>query len=145
MSFANASENVISKPNKINWDAKIKYRYINFINSDECKYIWSSFLSTGIQPEQNCIDASVKLLSDIMIETAERADLSIKTVRSIGPPVPRRGGCRVSKKKRPKQPEWYNADCSTAYRNLKETAKFLQRDPNNPWLRGKLFKEEKIV
>ena len=29
---------------------------------------------------------------------------------------------------------------SIAYKNLKQTAQFLQQDPNNPWLRGKLFK-----
>ena len=78
-----------------------------------------------------------------MIETAECADLSIKH-HKLGPPVPRRGGTRVSQKNRPKQPEWHDVDCSTAYKNMKETAKFLQRDPNNPYLRGKLFTEKKL-
>ena len=27
---------------------------------------------------------------------------------------------------------------------MKETSRFLQRDPNNSWIRGKLFKEKKL-
>ena len=116
VTYATATENVIPKPKKINWDAKIKGRYINLINSDECKYICSSLLKTGIKPNQNCIDATVKLLTDIMVETAERAYLSIKHVRNLGPPVTLRGGYRVSNKKRPKQPEWHDVDCNTAHK-----------------------------
>ena len=42
-----------------------------------------------------------------------------------------------------KQPEWHGPDCNTAYRNMQETAKFLQRDPKNSYLRGKIQKEKK--
>ena len=98
VSFSKPSENVFPKPDKLNWDSKIKDRYMNLINSDECKHICSSFLKTGIKPEQNSVDAAVKLLSDIMTETAERADLSIKLVRKLVQLVPRRGGCRAPQK-----------------------------------------------
>ena len=119
VSFSKPSDNVFPKPDKLNWDSKIKDRYMNLINSDECKHICSSFLKTGIKPEQNSVDAAVKLLSDIMTETAERADLSIKLVRKLGQPVPLRGGCRAPQKNLTKQPEWYNVDCSTVYKHLK--------------------------
>ena len=55
------------------------------------------------------------------------------------------GGCRAPQKNHTKHPEWYNVYCSIAYKNLKQTAQFLQQDPNNPWLRGKLFKGKTVV
>ena len=101
VSFANCNENVLPKQKKVNWDAHIKDRFKNLINSEDCESVCSSFLQSGIKPEQTSIDAAVKFLSDIMVETAERADLSIKSAPNLGKPVPRRGGCRVPVKYRP--------------------------------------------
>ena len=144
VSYAHCNENLLTKPKKLNWDSKIKDRYINLINSEHCKSVCSSFLKTGIKPEQVTIDAAVKFLSDIMVETAEQADLSIKAPRNLGPPVHRRGGCRAPVKHQAKQPAWHGVDCNTAYRNMQETARFLHKDPNNPYLRGKIIKEKKL-
>ena len=77
VSYAESNDNLLSKPQKINWDSKIRDRYTNLIKSDECKAICSSFLETGIKPDQSSVDAAVKLLSDIMIETAQKSDLSL--------------------------------------------------------------------
>ena len=66
-------------------------------------------------------------------------------MRKLGQPAPCHGGCRAPQKNHTKHPEWYNVDCSIAYKNLKQTAQFLQQDTNNPWLRGKLFKGKTVV
>ena len=78
-----------------------------------------------------------------MVETAQKSDLSLTAPRKLGPPVPRRAGCRTRVRPRAVQPEWHDDTCTSANRKLQETARFLQRDPNNPWLRGKLCKEKK--
>ena len=145
VSFADEAENLVSKPQKLNWDTKIKDNFQNMINSSECKDILNKFMGTGINPDVKTVDAAVKFLSDILTETAERADLSLKHVQDLGPPPPLRGGRRGRiKNKRNRQPAWHNESCSLAYKNLQQTSRFLHRDPNNPWLRGKLFKEKKL-
>ena len=115
------------------------------VKLDECKRICSSFLETGIKPDQSSVDAAVKLLSDIMIETAQKSDLSLTAHCKLGPPVPRRAVCRTRVKPRAVQPEWHDDTCTSAQRKLQETARFLQRDPNNPWLRGQLYKDKKNI
>ena len=144
VSFFEASDDLLPKPKKLNWDSKIKDRFVNLINSDDCKSVCKSFLDVGIKPEQLSIDAAVKFLSDVMVNTAERADLSLKHVRDLGQPVPHRGGCRKRVKPRPKQPEWHNKTCSEVHKSMQETSRFLHRDPNNPWLRGTLFQQKKL-
>ena len=136
VSFATSKENVLPKPQKLNWDSKIKDRFTNLINSENCKSVCRFFLETGIKPEQTSVDAGIKFISDIMVETAEKADLSLKLVRNLGKPAPWRGGQRSCVKPRPKQPEWHNETCATAHRKFQETSRFLQREPNNPWLSG---------
>ena len=80
-----------------------------------------------------------------MIETAQKSDLSLTAHCKLGPPVPRRAVCRTRVKPRAVQPEWHDDRCTSAQRKLQETARFLQRDPNNPWLRGQLYKDKKNI
>ena len=90
------------------------------------------------------IDALVRLLSDMFIETAEKADLSIKYVHNFGPPPPRRGGFRRSVKHNFKRPIWHDKTCEGLHNDIKKTTALLRKDPNNPWLRGQLQKEQKL-
>ena len=145
VSFNNILDDVLPKPKKLNWDCKIKERYVNMINSDDCKNVCNSFVNGGILPKQTTIDAAVKFLSDVMVSTAERADLSLRHVRDLGPPVPRRAGCKTRVKPRQKQPEWHNETCSEVHRSMKETSRFVQRDPNNPWLWENCLKKRKCT
>ena len=144
VSYAEVNDSLIQKPRKLNWDKNIKDRFVSLINSDGCKSACNSFLETGINPNQSSIDAAVSFLSNIMVETAEQADLSLKFVRNLGQPVPWCGGRRIHQKQRSKQPEWHNVDCNMAYRNMQETSRFLQHDPKNSYLRGKIQKEKKL-
>ena len=92
VNLAGSSDELLPKPGKLNWDKQIKERFSNLINSDDCKNICNSFLDVGIKSDQPTIDAAVKFLSDVIVSTAKQADLSLKHVRDLGPPVPPRGG-----------------------------------------------------
>ena len=144
VSYSENSENILPKPKKLNWDSKIKDKYQNLIKSAECQSILKSFMEIGVKAEPHIIDASVKLLSDIMVETAERADHSIQFVRNLGPAPPRVGGCRRSVRPHIKRPIWHEKSCNQAYSDIQKTAALLRKDPNNAWLRGKLNKENKF-
>ena len=80
----------------------------------------------------------------MLVVTAERADMSIKHVSSLGPPPPRSGGCRRTVKRHVKRPVWHNKTCEGVHSDLNKTTALLRNDPNNPWLRGQFQKEQKL-
>ena len=49
------------------------------------------------------------------------------------------------KKKRKSHPKWHDKSCANAHRDVVLTSKLLKGDPKNPYLKGKLISETKIV
>ena len=131
---------LIPKPEKIVWNRALADKFVNLIQSPDCKESIQGFINTGILPNQTSVDSATKFISDILIETAKKADMPIK------PGVlPRRQARHESNfhKNKPKLPKWHDQSCFLAFKNIKLTSQLLQKDPKNAWLRGKMSTETK--
>ena len=94
---------------------------------------------------QDLLDNAVDSFSNFLVSTAVSA--AGPALGAHKPHVPRRSGVRNLKfcKKSPNasKPKWFDVSCEALQRQLRVTSRLLSLQPNNPYLKGKLFTESK--
>ena len=130
----------LPKPDKIQWDKTLAEKFMFNIQSPDCKEAVRGFMNTGILPDQNSVENATKFITDILVESAIKAEMPIK--KGV---LPRRQAKNESyfKTFKPKHPKWHDQSCFESFRSMKKTSLLLNKDPKNSWLRGKLMSETK--
>ena len=67
--------NYIQKPDTIVWNKALADKYVNLIQSPDCKESIRGFMNTGILPNKSSVDLATQYITDILVETAMKADM----------------------------------------------------------------------
>ena len=126
----------MAKPDNIRWVKTCKDNYYNAIRSPACRQVVTSFLGTGILPNQSSVDEATALLTNLMTHSAKIAGMDV------------RKGAKPRHQARPDQarkrrPKWHDMSCQEAYKRMKQSAVLVAQYPKNQYLKGKLFSESK--
>ena len=124
--------NYLPKPGKVIWNKSKSFRYKILLQSPACKEVWQGFIKTGIKADRKSIDAAATFVADIMVSTAEAAEMSVK-----------RTSASVPKRNKRSHPSWHDQSCHEALKKVQASSSLLKSRPNNAWLRGKLMTEKK--
>ena len=95
-------------------------------------------MATGILPDQNSVENATSFITNILVESAVKADMTIK--KGV---LPRRQAQANFRYEKPKKTKWHDQSCFEGLREIKRTSYLLNKDPKNAWLRGKLVSESK--
>ena len=137
ISVQQSTYNYLPKPDKINWDKTLAEKFVYNIQSPDCKEAVRGFLNTGILPDQKSVESATSFISSILVQSAVQAGMSIK--KGV---LPRRQA-RNNFKQMKNNPKWYDQSCTELFQNMKLISNQLNKDPKNPWLRGKLINGNK--
>ena len=134
----------ISKPKKLAWNDDISVKFENIIQSAESKNFLFNFNSINCN-DRKSLDSATTSLSQFLVQTAKLAAWQSGTVAPEAV-CPRRSPARnwkFRKKKKALNPKWYDQSCDILKNKICLTSKALRQFPRNPYLRGKLFQENK--
>jgi hypothetical protein len=140
-SLSNSYE-FITKPKKVHWSSDIANAFERLLQENKSKSFLSQFVTQSVS-SQSLLDAAVDSLSSFLVGAAEQA--AGPTLGGNNPHVGRRSEDRNWKyrKRSPRvnKPKWFDTSCETLQRQLRVTSRLLKLQPNNPYLKGKLFTE----
>ena len=122
---------LLEKPKRIKWD----------IQSEYSKQFLSQFSSKKLNG-QTSIDQAVSELSNFLVSAADSQGHIFPSYIKARRPNPNwkfkpRAKCL-------NYPKWHDRSCEEHRRQLRITSKILQKNPQNPYLRGKLISESKV-
>ena len=126
---------LLSKPPKIIWDNGNANRFLILVQAPAFKEIMSEISASDNLTTQISIDATAKLFSDMLVNTAKQAGMSMKLSTK-----PKKANVFTNFSK-VKPPAWHDMSCHEAFSQIKATSKLLKSSPQNPWLKGKLVTE----
>ena len=134
------SYSFITKPSKVQWSSETATSFERLLQDYSAKTFLSQFSRKTIA-NQESLDSAVDSLSSFLVGAAVEAAGS-------RPNIPHRSEARNWKfrKKLPilNKPKWHDSTCEELQRQLRTTARLLKLQPNNPYLKGKLFTETKV-
>ena len=107
------------------------------MNSSEYQLKIENIIKSGILPNQNSIDQSVKSVNDILVNVAELSGMLLK--KGVKPRKPSYKNRFI----KVKPPKWQDKTCHEMFLSIKQTALLLNKNPKNSWLLGKIKTETK--
>ena len=72
----------LPKPGKVVWNKDKSARFTILLQAPACKEVIRDFIKTGIKYERLTIDAATSFISEIIVTTAEAAEMSVKRASS---------------------------------------------------------------
>ena len=132
---------LLEKPKRIKWDNAIALSFERNIQSEYSKQFLSEFSSNKLTG-QTSIDQAVLDLSDFLVSAADSQGHSFPSYSKAKRPIP--NWKFKPRAKRLNYPKWHDRSCEEHRRQLRITSKILQKNPQNPYIRGKLISESKV-
>ena len=111
-------------PSKFKWNVNARDNYPLCLLSETVINKLTTFQVKRFSDDAYGVNEATETLTNIMTDTGK---LCLKQ-QSLNRP-------------KRKQHKWYDQDCSTKKQQFKQLKKALNRDPRNPYLRGKFCKE----
>ena len=90
--------------------------------------------------ENNAVDYTLKEIEKLL--TNDSRSIQNEALQSNENVQPNK---KLKKPRFKRKEPWYNLECRTLKRNLDYTCKALNKDPNNPHLRGNFYKIKKKI
>ena len=114
------------------WDSKSAGKFIKSLNNNECQKLLSQFNSENFDSNITGVNTACEKFNNIIYVTALEAGLN-KKVKNPS----------KKKKYKSKQKKWYNSNCKSVYRDLKNTARQLCKRPYDQELKKTYFIKKK--
>ena len=134
----------LPNPGKIRWDKNIELKFKNSLQSNESQIFLSNFVQNGIRPEQECIDTATNLFTEFLVNSAILASDCENRIKFSCPKKSQSRNWKFKKKiSKAKHPKWHDKTCESLYKQIRLSSYLLQKNPRNPYIRGKIQKEKK--
>ena len=134
----------IQKPTKVKWNKTLEQNFIQTLESDVSKNIINDMFSTGILPEQGCIDSATDILANFLVDAAERINTGNSSLKFSGPPKNQSRNWKFRKKKKSVfYPKWHDESCLDLKKKISFSAYLLKKEPKNSYIKGKIISETK--
>ena len=136
------SYNLLSKPSKVPWNDEISSTFEGLLQDKKSKVFLSQF-NAQCMSSQESLDTAVDSLSSFLVGAALQAAGS--SVQTKKPNIQCRSADRnwIFRKRSStvRKPKWFDVSCETLQRQLRVTSRLLKIQPNNQYLKSKLFVE----